>query len=576
MRAWTVEELIEERKRRWGKYRSIKKDSEFCEASVQYVLGNAGERRRLVEKPYLLIELCMQVVNKKKRTVPFVLNRVQRDFLDHFAGRTDGRPFFVLKGRQQGFTTLITALQLSYCLLRKNFAGFTLADCQANANAIFLDKAKSLYAHLPPSLRAKTKYNSKQELIFEKLGSSWRVDAAGEHLGRSRTLHFVHYSEVAFYRCGLEVLQRGLGEAMTEDAVQIYESTANGYNSAKQLWDSGACVNLFYPWWLSEEYRSKEGLPEVMDGWLAERIAYLRDLGLEEEQLSWYARKYQRYLDKESIRQEYPCTPEEAFVMSGGCVFEREILLRRLAEVEKPICRGRFVGKRHREGDSEWLSDGEFVEDEEGYVVIHKEPETRVSREGVELHPYVIGADTAGEGSDYYAAKVVSVVTGESVATLHVQNIDDDLFAEQLYWLGKKYHDALLAVEVNYSVQPQRLLYRWGYAPLFRRERTDGVGGGVTRKLGFCTTSVTRPLILSGLKRAQRENPNMENHPETLREMLSFVKNADGRWEAASGCHDDLVMALAIAHYAREGADCEWKKQEVEEEDWIAEHFHVT
>ena len=41
----------------------------------------------------------------------------------------------------------------------------------------------------------------------------------------------------------------------------------------------------------------------------------------------------------------------------------------------------------------------------------------------------------------------------------------------------------------------------------------------------------------------------LEYDKETLREMLTFVTNQDGRMEAMSGKHDDLVMASAIAHW---------------------------
>ena len=41
------------------------------------------------------------------------------------------------------------------------------------------------------------------------------------------------------------------------------------------------------------------------------------------------------------------------------------------------------------------------------------------------------------------------------------------------------------------------------------------------------------------------------NDKETLEEMLVFVRNEKGRPEAQEGCHDDLVMALAIAFYIR-------------------------
>ena len=39
---------------------------------------------------------------------------------------------------------------------------------------------------------------------------------------------------------------------------------------------------------------------------------------------------------------------------------------------------------------------------------------------------------------------------------------------------------------------------------------------------------------------------------DTLREMLVFIKNENGRPEAQEGEHDDLVMGLAITYYIRE------------------------
>ena len=38
---------------------------------------------------------------------------------------------------------------------------------------------------------------------------------------------------------------------------------------------------------------------------------------------------------------------------------------------------------------------------------------------------------------------------------------------------------------------------------------------------------------------------------DTLREMLTFIVNKNGRAEAEEGYHDDLTMALAIAYYIR-------------------------
>ena len=44
----------------------------------------------------------------------------------------------------------------------------------------------------------------------------------------------------------------------------------------------------------------------------------------------------------------------------------------------------------------------------------------------------------------------------------------------------------------------------------------------------------------------------MLNDEGTLDEMLTFVVNEKGKPEAMEGKHDDLIMALAIAHKARE------------------------
>jgi hypothetical protein len=39
---------------------------------------------------------------------------------------------------------------------------------------------------------------------------------------------------------------------------------------------------------------------------------------------------------------------------------------------------------------------------------------------------------------------------------------------------------------------------------------------------------------------------------ETLEELLTIIKNENGRIEAPSGKHDDMMMALAIAHHIRD------------------------
>lgn len=183
-----------------------------------------------------------------------------------------------------------------------------------------------------------------------------------------------------------------------------------------------------------------------------------------------------------------------------------------------------------------------WIEDENGDIQIYREIESGV--------PYVIGADTAGDGSDYGTAQVLDNTNGELVATMRTQN-DEDLYTIQLDALGRYYNNALIGVEANFSTYPIRKLQEMKYPKQYYREVEDRITQKLQMSYGFKTTSLTRPLILSNLIAVMRENIELVGNKETLFEMLSFVRNGKGRMEAQNGAHDDLIMALAIAHYIR-------------------------
>ncbi len=537
-----------------------------------------------MEKPHLLIESCFTIVDKNKKEIPFFFNDVQKDFIKKLETLGTSKPFFILKGRQQGFTTLITAIQLAHALVRKNFSGFTLADRDDNTKAIFMDKLKLMYSKLPKSLRPSEKFNSANELYFDRLNSSLRISSAQPNVGRSRTLSFIHYSEVAFYNCSLADLQRSIGEAATSDAIRIYETTANGFNEAKALWDSGSCNNLFYEWWKTPEYSSNEyEFLEASDAWLKARLKTLEKRGVGLEQRTWYAKKYSSYIDKSSIKQEYPCSPEEAFVSSGSCIFDKDkigeyissfnITSRRgLFEYDKiavPIHSndGTLIGCRYS------MENIRFKDTPSGFISIVEEPFCENRNSYTLKKPYVIGADTAGTGKDYFTAKVIDNESGMCVATLRKQYIDEDLFAEQLYCLGTYYNCALIGVETNYSRHPVLHLRSLGYGNLYSSNHTASYNGERINNLGFLTTSLTRPIIISNLVSVMRDNLYLETDRQTLNEMTTFIRHDDGKSAAAAGAHDDLVMASAIARYI--GIEYEHNKIKTDtSEDFLLKNFY--
>lgn len=585
-----IQDIIDKRKKRWEERHDIEFDKVLVRASVVKILQTPSLRDEIVARPYLLIPIAFYIVDKKRNTVPFFFNEVQEDFINKLETLGTNKPFFVLKGRQQGFTSVITAIQLSFAIVRKNFSGFTMADRTDNTMAIFNDKARVVYDRLPEELKPSEKFNSRNEMFFDKLNSSWRIATATDQVGRSRTLNFVHFSEVAFYECNLSDLQAGIGEAITAGAIQVYETTANGFNQAKDLWDSESCHNLFYEWWRSPEYRSTEyEYLETQDPWLIERKKVLEAKGCDKEQITWYCKKYDSYLDKNTIKQEYPITPTEAFVSSGDCVFDKEAInnqIARCVSLQAPR-RGYFTYKKeaipipNSEGvmvDVEWkIKDIEFVESRDGYIFLHEEPRVKV-KDGEITHkaPYSLGGDTAGTGKDYFTGKVICNLDDKTVATLHKQYIDEDLYAEQMYCLGKYYHDALIGIEINYSRQPTRILQKkYNYPNLYMRERLDGASDRSVMDYGFETTSRTKPIIIGELVELMRNNPYIEEDIPTLKEMTTFVKKENGKLEAIDGCHDDLVMAKAIAHFISKKQTRTWIEVIPTDNEFISENFNL-
>lgn len=559
-RKYTFSDFVAKRKREWDARHDIEYDEILVESIAREILSSPELVSQVRARPHLLIECCFSLVDKNKRNVPFFLNEVQADFIQQIEEHGTKKPYFILKGRQQGFTTIVTAIVLANAIVRKNFAGFTLADRDDNTKAIFTDKAKVMYNALPELLKPTERFNSVNELFFDKLNSSWRVASASANVGRSRTLSFIHYSEIAFFRCNLSDLQKSIAQAATEDALCIYETTANGFNEAKDLWDSGSCVNLFYEWWRTKEYVSREyEYIEMADGWLTERLKALEARGLSREQMAWYAKKYHSYIDKSAIRQEYPCTPEEAFVASGDCIFDKDAISNYLSTFDVKSRLGYFEYKKVAKaltddygrvlGYTDTIEDIHFVESKNGYISIVEEPYMSEKGKPKKEKPYVIGADTAGTGLDYFTAKVIDNTSGRCVATFRKQKMDEDLFAEQLYCLGKYYSDALIGVEINHSRHPVRVLSKLGYTNLYLSKKPTTFADIPEKEYGFITSSITRPIIVFNLVSVMRADIKLETDRQTLLEMTTFIRRDDGKLAAADGAHDDLVMASAIAHY---------------------------
>lgn len=258
-----------------------------------------------------------------------------------------------------------------------------------------------------------------------------------------------------------------------------------------------------------------------------------------------YAKTLEEYRERDPYYYAVYCLGE--WGVTGKTVFSQEKVLQRLRDLTPPEAQGTFTYETYFDPEAEQvriaMDSIAFQACEDGPIALYRRPE----EEGV----YVIGGDTAGEGSDWFVGQVIDHRTGEQVCTLR-HCYDEDQYAKQMFCLGVYYNMALVAIETNYSTYPVRELERLGYPRQFVRQREDSYTRRIQEAYGFRTTAVTRPLILAQLVELVREEPELIRDRITLEEMLTFVRNEKGRAQAQQGAHDDCVMALAIAYYSRE------------------------
>lgn len=500
------------------------------------------------------IESCLKIKTKSGTVVPFRLNDAQRKLYAVAKRQQDaGKPvrLIILKARQLGFSTLTEGLIFHACATRKNVNALIVAH-REDATANLFRMSKLFYDELPAPVKPMLRASNAQELVFEnpsKLRSEREArpglrsrircaTAGGRGIGRSDTLQCVHLSEYAFWPDGADgkaATLAGILQAVPSlpGTMVVIESTANGFEDFKERWDAAVAGEndfepVFFAWFENPDY----SMPVVLGTeWTPEERDLKAAYQLTDEQLQWrrwcIANNCGGSLDM--FRQEYPASPGEAFLHSGTGVFDNEQIVLRLERLPSPAGRGEFT-------DSEW------TESEMGPVTLYELPE-----EGV---PYVLGGDTAGEGSDYFTAIVINNVTGRIAAKLR-QKYSEPEYVRQIYALGRLYNDALVAIETNFSTYPVMKLQEMEYPNQYSREREDTYTRQMRKSYGFRTDRQSRPRAIANLVEVFSAHPEWFTDRELLEEMLTFCYNEDHRPEALAGKHDDLVMGAAITYAVR-------------------------
>ncbi|MEG2526286.1 MAG: hypothetical protein RSA62_03610 [Oscillospiraceae bacterium] len=506
------------------------------------------------------IENFLKIRTKEGKIVPFRFNpsqnKMYRELKAMYAQSLPLR-IIILKARQLGFSTLTEGIIYKLTATNENVRALIVAH-REDSTANLFQMSKLFYDKSPMEIKPMMSGSNAQELVFENpdknperraenpgLNSRIRCNTAGGGgIGRSDTLMYVHASEYAFWRGKKEETLSGILQAVPNlpGTLVVIESTANGFDAFKDIWDASVAgqndfLPLFFAWFDNPEYTMAASEDTV---WTEEEIKIKERFGLNFGQLSWrrWCIRNNCHNSEDTFKQEYPSTPDEAFLMSGKPVFDNAKIMELRSTAATPL----HVGEFEYSYDERSIKDIRWVDKADGAIKIYREPQNRL--------PYVLGGDTAGEGSDWFTGLVIDNISGQWCAVMHRQ-FGEPEYVRQMFCLGTYYNFALIGPECNFSTYPTTRLSELHYPKLYVRERSDTFSGKTKESYGFRTDGITRPVIIAKLVELFRDHPELFIDFDTLGEMLSFCKNENERPEALSGKHDDLVMGLAITYAIR-------------------------
>lgn len=501
----------------------------------------------------------LKIADKEGRLVPLVLNPVQRDLMEEFgldpddpAPSLDGKRLRkrILKARREGMSTIILALFFLDTYNNPNRRTISLAHDLESTQAIF-EMVHRFFQGLPKAKQRSAKRSNRREMYWEDIDSRIFVATAGqENVGSGSTLHNIHKSERAKWHLSatqIRALDASLDEAGSHANI-IEETTAYGMNHFFEDWQESVAGRsvydaVFFPWFDYPDYR----IPVPPDFRRTdEEEDRARAFGLDDEQLAWYRQK--RRERKELTQQEYPHTPQEAFIASGTPYFDRD----RLVEINN--------GLQGMPGAIEdlVLSSETLPRLRNAY----RSGEFKVFKLPVVGRSYIVVGDTA-EGldptrGDYDSAAVFDAVSWEEVATLDGK-WDTDYYGRMLAELGWMYDTALLAIERNnHGHAVINAALNEGYPA----QKGNGASGlyyhdpeiiegkrsskPLVRKAGWPTDTKTKNFALDKLASAIVEENMLFRSQDTVTQLMTYVHLGGGRSGGEGNAHDDRVIRSAI------------------------------
>jgi hypothetical protein len=466
-----------------------------------------------------------------------------------------------LKARQIGYTTLAMAHALWLAMFRPGANILIVSKNQDSSNKN-LSQARLAYRFLPQWMQArgpKLDADSTKGMSFvfpDGMVSHMKAAASTAGVFAGETATFVIWDEAALVEPASlqdDVLRTLLPTTDAGGSMWIISTARGAYNRFAKLYRSAKrgdsqFVSFFRPWMVSPFMRCTKDC-----GWCGGQD------GVRTACMTRHDNKRRDFADEPwRFFAEYPSDDEEAFRESG---------------------RPRFPGLPSEDtlqdfmyrGDLVWKDDKtlEFQLDEHGPMRLSTlDPD----KDGF----YVIGADPSqGVGKDYATAHVMTFnLDGrpEIVGYYHSNTVQPPEFAAALDRMGRFFSGrqwaALLAVEDQggQGALPINELHRHlDYPNPYMHQNPGAKRSRATRMFAFPMTVDRRRAVIDRLGKylAVRDGDMTLDglYPALRVELGQFVAqetaNGNLRYAADVGCHDDLVMSLAISLWVlvEEGGD---------------------
>jgi len=352
------------------------------------------------------IEKCVCIVDKQTGTsVPFKLNEAQR-LLEAEILRCErrGEPIrvSVLKARQQGISTYVTALLLWLMLTNRGFRAILMGHKRDSATVLrgrLKDMLQGLRRNERDRWKLEPKSNQTKQLVLDAPQESAAIIESAEGPDyRGDTMRFFHCIEPAEWP-NAEAKANAVSKSIPKapGTYVIIEGTAHGdTNWFAKTWRAAWRIQsyeeshlgvpwkaLFFPWYIHDRYRwsvvMRRPVPQKLKDEIMRtlddeerrllRQSYIRRgvgrVKVDLDQLAW--RRYTIQEDCQNMveffHQEYPAFPEEAFLSTGMKFYSAKLLAeKKEKEAEKGVFRGEIVDPDGERMMNRTLSDIEAEE----------------------------------------------------------------------------------------------------------------------------------------------------------------------------------------------------------------------